>query len=205
MDSDEDDVPFSSMSAADKPNKKGAPGASTDSEDAALSNRSMILSRERILSMVSRPLGSNADDGSDDDEEEMYRNRRPSNRSGASVKTTENVAAPPCPTPPRREDSAADTTKAKRGVMKSSPSTEGEVGEGGAAKDLTDEALILMLRQPPKSIPLLRTKTGFQDFFRGTSSVRMKQLLTAAYSNMNELDREQKVKKRMELLVDVLV
>lgn len=202
MDSDDDEVPFSSANGVDKSNKKGVPKVSGDSEDAALSNRSMILSRERILSMVSGPQGSNADDGSDDEEEEMYRNRRSLNRINNSTNVAQNDTTAPAPMPPRREDSALDTAKVKRGVVKSSPSTE---CESGAAKDLTDEALILMLRQPPKSIPLLRTKTGFQDFFRGTSSVRMKQLLTAAYSNMNELDREQKVKKRMELLVDVLV
>jgi hypothetical protein len=72
------------------------------------------------------------------------------------------------------------------------------------AVNLSDDTLITMLSQPPKSIPQMRTKSSFQDFFRGISEERMKQLLRRAYGNLNDLEREVKVKKRMELLADVL-
>ena len=74
----------------------------------------------------------------------------------------------------------------------------------GEGYSLSDEVLITMLKQPPKAVAAIRTKSGFQDFFRGVNSKRMQHLLSQAYSHLNELDREQKVKKRMELLDGVL-
>ncbi len=75
----------------------------------------------------------------------------------------------------------------------------------GEGCSLSDESLITMLKQPPKAVAMLRTKSGFQDFFRGISEHRMKSLLMQAYGNLNELDRDQKVKKRLELLAEVLM
>jgi hypothetical protein len=72
------------------------------------------------------------------------------------------------------------------------------------AVNLSDDTLVTMLSQPPKSIPQMRTKSSFQDFFRGISEERMKQLLRRAYGNLNDLEREVKVRKRMELLAGVL-
>jgi hypothetical protein len=74
----------------------------------------------------------------------------------------------------------------------------------GEGYNMSDEALVNMLKLPPKSVPMIRTKSGFQDFFRGVSTKRMHSLLIKAYDNLNELDRDHKVKKRMELLDGVL-
>ena len=74
----------------------------------------------------------------------------------------------------------------------------------GTAVSLADEQLVYMLSQPPKAIPALKTKSGFQDFFRGMPVNRMHQLLELAYKEMSELDRDNKVKKRMDLLHGVL-
>jgi hypothetical protein len=73
-----------------------------------------------------------------------------------------------------------------------------------SAVHLSDDTLVTMLSQPPKSIPQMRTKSSFQDFFRGITEERMKQLLHRAYGSMNDLEREVKVRKRMELLAGVL-
>lgn len=69
---------------------------------------------------------------------------------------------------------------------------------------LSDETLITMLSLPPKSVPQMKTKSSFQDFFRGIPEERMRRLLYRAYGNLNDLEREVKVKKRMELLAGVL-
>ena len=83
--------------------------------------------------------------------------------------------------------------------------THSPAGSSGPAVGLTDESLVSMLTQPPKAVPLLRTKTGFQEFFRGVSTERMRSLLSRAYSDLNELERDAKVRKRMDLLGGVLV
>ena len=87
-------------------------------------------------------------------------------------------------------------------VNENSPSTQSPQIE--SAVDLTDDALVIMLSQAPKSIPQMRTKSSFQDFFRGMTEERMKRLLHRAYGNLNDLEREVKVRKRMELLSGVL-
>lgn len=76
----------------------------------------------------------------------------------------------------------------------------------GGATDLTDNELIEMLNKPPKTTYALRTKSNFQEFFRGMDAQRMKALLERAYSGEdNVAKRQEKVVKRMELLRDVLV
>jgi hypothetical protein len=75
----------------------------------------------------------------------------------------------------------------------------------GPGVEMSDDALVVMLSQPPKSYPQMRTKTSFQDFFRGMQEGRMKELLRRAYGNLNELERESKVRKRMDLLAGVLM
>lgn len=87
-------------------------------------------------------------------------------------------------------------------LNENSPSTNSPQVE--SAIELSDDALVVMLSQPPKSIPQMRTKSSFQDFFRGMTEERMKRLLHRAYGNLNDLEREVKVRKRMELLSDVL-
>mmetsp|Transcript_329 Transcript_329/g.609 ORF Transcript_329/g.609 Transcript_329/m.609 type:complete len:192 (+) Transcript_329:145-720(+) len=104
-----------------------------------------------------------------------------------------------------RNDSKVPSKKDRTGENSRSRTPSSSNVETGAGVDLTDEALITMLSQPPKSVPLLRTKTGFQEFFRGMGAERMRHLLYEAYSSMNDLEREVKVKKRMELLNGVLL
>jgi hypothetical protein len=73
-----------------------------------------------------------------------------------------------------------------------------DVGKGVL---MTDAELIAMLQKPPKTIVHLRTKTSFQAFFKGMDPQRMRRLLEAAYEDIgNEIQRHEKVNKRLELL-----
>ena len=74
----------------------------------------------------------------------------------------------------------------------------------GDAVAMSDIDLITMLKLPPKSNPLIRTKTDFQTFFRGMQAARMLKLLDSAYADLEAIDRKNKVEKRMELIRDVL-
>lgn len=70
---------------------------------------------------------------------------------------------------------------------------------------MSDADLVVMLRLPPKSTPALRTKSSFQEFFRGIKSKRIEILLAEAYQGSGDADEQaQKVSKRMELLRDVV-
>ncbi len=73
------------------------------------------------------------------------------------------------------------------------------------AVHMSDEELIAMLVMPPKNVPFLKTKSGYQDFFKGMSRDRMNHLLTSAYGSLSDEERMDKVKKRLELLNSVLV
>eukprot|EP01041_Mallomonas_annulata_P002230 gene2230-4330_t len=75
----------------------------------------------------------------------------------------------------------------------------------GEAINLDDRVLIALLNKPPKSTKELRTKTSFQEFFRGMNQQRMRNLLENAYSDLNGSDKQIQVEKRLKLLRDVLV
>eukprot|EP00953_Heterococcus_sp_UTEX-ZZ885_P034239 17749-Heterococcus_DN1.PRE.1 len=73
---------------------------------------------------------------------------------------------------------------------------------------MQDSELIVLLQQPPKSVPQLRSQEGFRRFFRGTTEHRMRRLLCEAYSSsglLSAADAQRKVAKRIELVSDVLV
>jgi hypothetical protein len=73
-----------------------------------------------------------------------------------------------------------------------------------SASIMSDTELIDLLRQPPKAVPMLRTKTGFQDFFRGLSTAHFHSLVSTAYASIPDpVDREAKVQKRMDLMTGV--
>lgn len=74
------------------------------------------------------------------------------------------------------------------------------------AAGLSDSELVEMLNKPPKTTYALRTKSNFQNFFRGMESERMQVLLETAYAGEeNEVKRKERVERRMDLLRDVLV
>lgn len=76
----------------------------------------------------------------------------------------------------------------------------------GLAVGMSDEALESMLRQPPRSVPELRTKDNFRDFFRGMDAGRMSRLLRGAYEGTLSADEmDIKVEKRIGLVGDMLV
>lgn len=76
----------------------------------------------------------------------------------------------------------------------------------GPGVSLSDAELVEMLNRPPKLIHELRTKSHFQDFFRGMKHSRMVALLEQAYaSELNPESRRKKVEKRLDLVRDVLV
>ena len=88
-----------------------------------------------------------------------------------------------------------------------STSTSTTSGEGEGVHR-PDHELIELLSKPPKTVPALRTKSSFQDFFRGMPVQRMQFLLEkscATLVDVSDAERAQKVKKRMELLHEVLV
>jgi hypothetical protein len=71
------------------------------------------------------------------------------------------------------------------------------------AVHMSDSDLIDLLRKPPKSVSMLRTKASFQDFFRGIESRRFRKLLQSAYDDIaDRVDREAKIQRRMELMGD---
>lgn len=83
------------------------------------------------------------------------------------------------------------------------PGNNTQFGDG---TKLSDNELIEMLNRPPKTTYALRTKSNFQEFFRGMKSDRMQLLLEKAYEGEeNSAKRRDKVEKRMELLHDVLI
>jgi hypothetical protein len=69
-----------------------------------------------------------------------------------------------------------------------------------------DDELVQLLALPPKSVAALRTKSGFQEFFRGMRAARMQGLLERGLAATIEdaQERASKVKKRMDLVRDVL-
>lgn len=75
----------------------------------------------------------------------------------------------------------------------------------GAALSLDDDALLAMLRQPPKLVRHLRTRDGFRRFFTGISESRMRRLLTAAFKNEPEEEARRRLEKRLALLSDVMI
>ena len=133
------------------------------------------------------------------------RRRRAGDVRGKNTRVTTSAAATsvpasdPASSPPTPLDTPHQEQPLNRESRRDSPTTA-----TGPAVGLTDESLITMLGQPPKAVPLLRTKTGFQEFFRGISRDRMRRLLQSAYADLNQLERDAKVRKRMELLGDVL-
>lgn len=124
----------------------------------------------------------------------------------ASSKTSLEADVRNSPSNDTRDDieKATRTTKKKTKTDKMPIDITKET-TSGAALALSEEQLVHMLSQPPKAVPALKTKSGFQDFFRGMEVGRMRQLLEVAYKEMTDLDRVTKVNKRMELLSDVLV
>ena len=78
------------------------------------------------------------------------------------------------------------------------------VGESryGEGVYLSDKELVSMLQKLPKTIPQLRTRSNFQTFFQGIDLKRMERLLTSAYNDIpNEIQKREKVMKRMDLLI----
>jgi hypothetical protein len=67
---------------------------------------------------------------------------------------------------------------------------------------LSDTELIELLKKPPKSTLVLRTKGSFQEFFKGINTKRFCDLLEKAYENVeNSDDRKSKINKRLDLLL----
>lgn len=70
---------------------------------------------------------------------------------------------------------------------------------------MTDNELIELLRQPPKNVSPLRTRSGFQSFFKGIESKKFIYLLNEAYSNVKDpVERDAKIKRRLDLMEGVL-
>ena len=96
-------------------------------------------------------------------------------------------------------------TKSSRSKVASAPpSLSGSAG--ALALTMGDAELVELLRRPPKTTEVLRTKSAFQAFFRGVSGERMRALLAEAYADLpDRAERNAKIDKRMALLRDVVV
>jgi hypothetical protein len=76
------------------------------------------------------------------------------------------------------------------------------IGKGTA---LSNHEIVELLKKPPKSVPVLRTKSSFQEFFKGIDARRFKSLLHEAFSDITDsAERENKVNRRLELMDGVL-
>ncbi len=103
------------------------------------------------------------------------------------------------------DDSGSITTT---GLLESSIGRKGKDGafEGiRNAVPMSDEELVVLLNKPPKATIELRTKSSFQEFFRGMPHERMRALLERAYADLELEDRKLQIDKRLSLLRDVLV
>ena len=75
----------------------------------------------------------------------------------------------------------------------------------GKANFLEDFELVEILKQPPKSVPELKTKSNYQTFFNGIAEERMRRLLEAAYFDIQDDEaRSIKVEKRLHLLKEAM-
>lgn len=75
----------------------------------------------------------------------------------------------------------------------------------GLALGMPDEVLEKMLRRHPRTVPEIRTKGSFREFFRGMKAERMRRLLRGAYEGtLPAGEVERKVKKRLGLVADFL-
>jgi hypothetical protein len=79
--------------------------------------------------------------------------------------------------------------------------TTGSSSSLGKGTQLTNDEIIDLLRKPPKSVPMLRTKSSFQEYFKGIDLQRFRHLLMEAFNDISDMtERESKVNRRMELL-----
>jgi hypothetical protein len=140
---------------------------------------------------------------------ELSRSRTNSSESGLEPASTSRSVAGTNPSvqptnqssPPRYEE-LAEAALVKPESQLAVIEQNASFGEGVF---LADEELIMLLKMPPKSTAMLRTKSGFQGFFRGIRGARMHQLLLAAYSDVGDKVMQlDKVNKRMDLLREVL-
>lgn len=75
----------------------------------------------------------------------------------------------------------------------------------GSAVGMSDEELRCMLRRQPRTVPELRTKDSFREFFQGMPEERMGRLLRGAYEGSLPADEvDKKVDKRLGLVGDLL-
>ena len=77
--------------------------------------------------------------------------------------------------------------------------------ERGPANDMTDKELIVLLKQQPKDVPVMRTRESFRRFFARMKRDRMEYILRAANAEKKSGQADKKVAKRMALMEDCLV
>lgn len=124
------------------------------------------------------------DSADDDDREDSLSGREGGGNAPVSI--------------PLHNQEGKSNTKSSRPVAKNA-------SESDMAVNMSDDELIALLLLPPKSVPAMKTKSGYQQFFRGMGRNRMRSLLGEAYSSLGSADAREKLQKRMDLLSDVLV
>jgi hypothetical protein len=105
------------------------------------------------------------------------------------------------------EDNTERAASSSASVMaaKSSSASRDDDNVFGDGVFYSDAELVELLSKPPKSVPALRTRSSFQEFFRGMRTARMLALLEKGFADVEDPEeRAQKVRKRMELVREVL-
>jgi len=83
--------------------------------------------------------------------------------------------------------------RGSRSAPQRSRAEPGQADMLGQGYFASDGELVAMLRVKPKSVPALRNRTNFRNFFRGMPKARMVRLLRTAFERMDEAAREAKV------------
>lgn len=232
MDSDEDEEESGSelslIGPGSDPNQKKRPGSS-DRDSFGLTNPSSrtgsagssrsasgksaerILSRDRIFSMCLGRENDTTTPRIEDDVDEvlLLAATKLSETTPSSAITEKKEKKKKTPLPVPKEEMVNKVLVPKENAISPSRlSSDEEVSTIplGPANQLTDVELIEMLKRPPKSVPHLRTKSSFSQYFSGMKSGRFQFIIEKAYDDIDDKEAKSiKVEKRLALVRDVLL
>ena len=187
-----------------------------------------ILSRDTILSMCTDNDNNNNDDNiniiinnndnvTNTNDIDDDNNIKIFSKKGATKSINKTGRSKPKPLP----DITTDTTSKATGIFTvedTSPPRQDNSNDNNTTTDIydsnielgdwnlkTDIEIIEMLKQPPKLVPCLKTRSSFQSFFKGIKETKMRMLLEEAFISSDINERKDKINRRMDLLGDVLM
>ena len=184
-----------------------------------------ILSRDTILSMCTDNDNNNDDHNNiiisnDDNNTNSNSNKvdddnniKIFSRKDATKSINKSGRSKPKPLP----DITTDTTTKATGIFvvedTSPPRQDNNTNNNDKYDNIelgdwslkSDNEIIEMLKQPPKLVPCLKTRSSFQSFFKGIKETKMRMLLEEAFLSSDITERKDKINRRMDLLGDVLM